>query len=142
MQDFREITSALCDTHTILTYLVGVEMIQPTGLSDQAERLEAMAVQAVTGLANVALSVDKTTESQERMGRLRERVKPGCDELAQTLVKLLIEQKAVEVEAAMDLVRCLTRQEGSRLGRGHAERREIVIIRRSRTFNATSCMLG
>ena len=68
MQDFREITSALCDAHTILTYLLGIEMIQPTGLSDQAGRLEVMTVQAVTGLANVALSVDKTTESQERMG--------------------------------------------------------------------------
>lgn len=104
MQDFREITSAVWDTHTILTYLVGIEMIQPTGLSDQAESLEAMTVQAVTAPANVALSVDKTTESQERMGRLRERLKPGCDELAQTPVKLLVEQKAVEVEAATDLV--------------------------------------
>lgn len=28
------------------------------------------------------------------------------------------------------------------LGRSHFDRRETVIIRRSRAFNATSCMLG
>ena len=131
MQEIREITSALCDVHMILTHLVGIEMTPNIGLRRQAEGLEDNAFQTVVRLTDMALVLDKRSaiskissefedlfkcvsmillrngpdsESQERRRKVLEKLKPGCDELAQTLETLSIKQEAVEEEAGTDLV--------------------------------------
>ena len=43
-------------------------------------------------------------ESRERRRKFLEKLKPGCDELAQTLEGLSIEQRAVGDKAGTDLV--------------------------------------
>ena len=130
MQEFPEIASALCDVHAILTHLVGIEMTQHGNLRGQAEGLEDTAFQTVSHLADVALLFDKRaatleefsefedllkcvstilvrdgldSELQERRRRRLEKLKPGCDELTQTLENLSIAQKAVEDDTAMHL---------------------------------------
>ena len=117
MQDFKEITSALCDIHMILTHLVGIEITQHGTLRDKADRLEAMAFWTVNRLGKATSRIDKSTvdakevngfhdlledvwtilrrecpdaESQERRRILWRSVKPGCDELTQTLEGLSI----------------------------------------------------
>lgn len=129
MQELKEISSALCDIHMILTHLVGIEMTQHTGLRCQAEGLEDIAFLTVNGLADVALLVVKRkstpkevsdfedhhkhvsmillrdgpdSETQKRRKRLLEKRNAGCDELAQTLGGLSIEHKAVEDKMPCD----------------------------------------
>ena len=127
MQDFKDITSALCDVHVILTHLVGIGMAD---LRCQAKGLENIAFQTVNKLADMALVVDKRratpkefsdfedlhqcvstillragldSELQDRR-RLLKKLKPGSDELAKTLEGLSIEHKAVEAKTTIDLV--------------------------------------
>ena len=133
MQTYKEITSALCDIHMILTHLVGIEMTQDTGLRSQAEALEGFAFESANRLADAALQIDMNTvlhkdfldfdnldvrvskilfrdgpdpESQERRRALLEKVesKSRCDELIQTLEGLSIESEAVEDETAMESI--------------------------------------
>lgn len=131
MQGLKEITSALCDIHMILTHLVGIEMTQEITIRTKAERLEGHAFQTLNRLADLALLVDikkaarpeecsefekllrlvstmllrgSDSEAQERRKVLLEKMKPGCDELSQTLERLSIGQMAVEEEAAMDIM--------------------------------------
>ena len=59
MQDFGEITSALCDVHMILTHLIGIEVTQHIDLRCQAEGLEDIAFQTVIRIAKLVLLVDK-----------------------------------------------------------------------------------
>lgn len=119
MQEIREITSALCDVHMILTHLVGIEMTPNIGLRRHAEGLEDNAFQTVVRLTDMALVLDKRSaiskissefedlfkcvsmillrkgldsESQERRRKVLEKLKPGCDELAQTLETLSMKQ--------------------------------------------------
>lgn len=130
MQEFREIISSLCDVHAISIHLVGIQVTQDGSLRCQAEGLEDTAFQTVSHLADVALLFDKRTatpkefsefedllrcvstilvrdgldsELQERRRRRLEKLKPGCDELTQTLENLSIKQKAVEDDTAMHL---------------------------------------
>lgn len=130
MEKFREITSALCDVHMILTHLVGIETTQSVSLRRQAESLEDIAVHTVIGLADVALLVYKRkriikefgefkdlltkvskmllrggpgSELQEQKKRRRKMLKSGCEGLAQTLQMISIEKKTAEDESVMDL---------------------------------------
>ena len=130
MQELREITSALCELHIILTHLVGIEMTENTSLRCQAESLEDIASQTVDELKSLDLYVDErdtalkevsgfvkvvkhvstilrrrghNSESQERRKRRLEKRNLGCDELTQALGKLSMEHKAVEDKTAIIL---------------------------------------
>ena len=67
MQDFEDIISALCDVHTILTHLVGIQMTRQISLRYHAEDLENKAFQTVIHLAKLALTVDKIARTPKEI---------------------------------------------------------------------------
>ena len=66
MQELKEITSALCDVHMILTHLVGIELTPNIGLRRQAEGLEDNAFQTVVRLNGMALLFGKRSAISEK----------------------------------------------------------------------------
>ena len=131
MQDFEDITSALCDVHMILTHLVGIQMTRQIPLRHHAEELENKAFQTVIHLARLALTVDEGAKTLKEMSQLEyvledvsillfrgrpksepvqqrnkflEFMSPNSDELTQTLGKLSIEHIKMEEDTAMDLM--------------------------------------
>ena len=132
VQDVKEITSALCQIHVMLTHLVGIEITQKAGLRDQVEALEGHAFQTVHRLSRAVTIIRRRLvatqeccnfqellrlvlriffrtgpepESKERrMARINHLI-PRCgDELTQKFENMSVEQEGAEDEGAMDLM--------------------------------------
>ena len=127
----QEVQSAFCDVYMILTHLVGIETTPNIDLRRQAEGLEDNAFQAVVRLTDLALLVDKgspvskissefedlfkcvsmillrngpDSKTQEQRRKVLEKLmlKPGCDELAQTLETLSMKQEVSIKQEAVE----------------------------------------